>query len=522
MRGLSGASPKAGLVGLVAALTCGVACEASGPPRDAVYFLERLHQLDELPRLEPGTSELASTYDRAGGNALDGSTYPWIDGQRNVLMSVDGPGCIHRISTGDLEAVAATRIEILLDHGELVSMPVGEFFDPTLGPFAGGLMLSGPYPEVRYPTVRMPMPFAEHAEVRLISDDANWGVFWQIGYSRYPAQTPVETLTLPLDPRTARALDEAGAAWTDAVAGARRPEPPGIDLAQTLAPGERLSWTERGCGTIERVQVTIDPDWPGAWRSLRLRAIWDAQPDAPALAPAPAIDLPVAELMGAGDHVGLPEARYDSLIMGAADKLAYLRLPMPYREAATIELHNEGEVAMEVGLGLWRRRCAEQPPDFGYLHAQVVSAPAATADSPVAGPAQIPVHRLLDRDGRGKVVGTILRVEWPYEEFWWGEGDWQIWTDQALDEWPPLYHGTGTEEFYDGGWTGFDRKALSGVIKRRPGLVTVYGFMLNDAFNYERRVRMQVETLGLGLGDVVVTKQNPIWSSTVYWYDEAP
>lgn len=494
----------------LALLGCGEA-----EPRDAVYFLERLHDLDDLPRLEPAWSELSSTYDREGGNTFDGTTYPWVDGHRNVLLSVDGPGCIHRISTGELEAVAQTRIEISLDGGQLLAMSVGELFDPENGPFAGGLVHSGPYPEIRYPTVRMPIPFAEHAEVRLISETATWGSFWQIGYTRYEPGMPIETLTLPLDPRTQRALDEAGDAWTDAVAGARRLTAPDVVRAEMLEPGMSLHWGEVGCGTIEAMRITIVDDWPGAWRSLRLRATWDA-------AEAPAIELPVAEFLGAGDYVDNPLAHYDSLIMGAEDDRGWLRLPMPYRTAAQLDLHNDGDVSMPVELELWRSTCVDQPADFGYLHAEVRSADAAMPDGPVAGPLQVPVHVVHEREGRGKVVGTLLRVEWAYHDMWWGEGDWQIWTDQALGEWPPRYHGSGTEEFYDGGWTRFDRKALSGGIMPRPGLETVFGFMLNDAFSYERRIRMQVETMGLGLGHNVVLKQHPTWSTTVYWYDERP
>lgn len=508
--------PSAFVVG--ATLIAALACEPAQPPRDAIYFLERLHQLDTLPLLEPGDAELASTYDRDGLNALDGVTYPWSDGQRNVLLSVDGPGCIHRISTGDIAAVADTRIEIMLDYGELLSMTVGELFDTVSGPFAGGLVHSGPYPEVHYPTIRMPIPFAEHAEVRLIDEDQRWGVFWQIGYTRYAGDAQIETLSLPLAPGTARALEQAGQAWSDAVVGARRPPAPSVGVSESLGPDASLTWEDSGCGTIERISVAVETGQagdPAAWRALRLRVVWDHADD-------PAIELPLADFMGAGDYADDPELQFDSLIMGATSGRAYLRLPMPYREAAQIELRNEGETPVDVELRLWRKRCVEQPLEFGYLHAHVATAAAATADSPRAGPAQVPVHRLLDHEGRGKLVGALLRVEWPYEALWWGEGDWQVWSDQPFDAWPPRYHGTGTEEFFDAGWTRFDRKALAGAIKQRPGLVTVYGFMLNDAFSFERRLRVQVETVGLGLGDLVVSETHPLWSSTVYWYDELP
>jgi hypothetical protein len=195
---------------------------------------------------------------------------------------------------------------------------------------------------------------------------------------------------------------------------------------------------------------------------------------------------------------------------------------MPYREAAAIELSNAGPFPFEVELSLWREPCDEQPEDFGYFRATMAAAPAATVDSPVAGPLEIPVHRVFERVGRGKVVGTGLRVYWPYRHYWWGEGDWQIWVDQDVDSWPPSYHGTGTEEFYDGGWTRFDRRPLTGAVKQRPGLVTAYGFLLNDAINFETNIRMQVETVGLHEGNDVIVEQHPEWITTVYWYDENP
>jgi len=490
-------------------------CGELGPPRDAVYFLDRLHELDDLPRLERGQMALSLNYDPAGGNELDGRIYPWVDGYRNVLLSVDGPGCIHRISTGELDEVPDTTVEIRLDDGLLLTMSVTELFDPATGPFAGGLTLTGDYPAIRYPTIRMPMPFAEHAEVRLISPSQSWGSFWQIGYTRYDAELPVETLRLPMDPETADAFARAGAAWDDALTGRRRSPAADIERAQTLAPGEVLGWDERGCGTIERLDLALAPNVFESWDGLRLRARWDG-------AETPAIDLPVAEFMGSGYYVDDPSAWFDSLIMGQRQDRAYLRLPMPYREAAELELINEGAAALEVRLKLWRRRCVEQPVDFGYLHAAVETQFAASETSSTAGPMAVPIHRLLEREGRGKVVGTQLRVDWAYADEWWGEGDWQIWADEPFDAWPPRYHGTGTEEFYDGGWTAFHRKALAGWIKQRPGRVTIFGFRLNDAFNYERQLRMQVETVGLGIGEGIVTNQNPRWSSTVYWYDEQP
>jgi hypothetical protein len=34
--------------------------------------------------------------------------------------------------------------------------------------------------------------------------------------------------------------------------------------------------------------------------------------------------------------------------------------------------------------------------------------------------------------------------------------------------WPPSYHGTGTEEYFNSGWCKFDRKAVSGYVSVHP------------------------------------------------------
>lgn len=91
-----------------------------------------------------------------------------------------------------------------------------------------------------------------------------------------------------------------------------------------------------------------------------------------------------------------------------------------------------------------------------------------------------------------------------------------IWTDE--DGWPPSYHGTGTEEYFNSGWCRFDRKAISGFIKTHPGEVGVYTFHLNDAFQFRRNIRVAEETVGLDGGDILIHREHPIWGSTAFWY----
>ena len=109
----------------------------------------------------------------------------------------------------------------------------------------------------------------------------------------------------------------------------------------------------------------------------------------------------------------------------------------------------------------------------------------------------------------------MLHVDWPFEQ-WWGEGDWIIWSDE--DGWPPSYHGTGSEEYFNSGWCQFDRKAVSGFVTLRPGHPMVYSFHLNDAFQFQRSIRVVEEQMGNGLGNDIILRQHPLWSSTAYWY----
>jgi hypothetical protein len=127
----------------------------------------------------------------------------------------------------------------------------------------------------------------------------------------------------------------------------------------------------------------------------------------------------------------------------------------------------------------------------------------------------VPVHLVLEHEGRGKYIGVLLHENWPHQG-WWGEGDWLIWTDET--GWPPGYHGTGSEEYFNSGWCHFDRKAISGYVAVHPGYPTEYSFHLNDAFQFRNNIRVAVETMGYGQADQQIHEEHPIWASTAFWY----
>lgn len=498
---------------IVLALSVVAACNDEGHgdkgTRDVVSFLERLREVDHLPTLETSHTALASTWDRTGDN-FDGWGFDGIDGDTNVLLDVDGPGCIHRMFTGKLgDEVAGSRIQIFLDGKEapLFDLPVDDFFADSGGPFTPPLVTL-----LSYPGVLMPIPFSEHVRVQLRSDDPepNWGGYWQIAYTVYGDDVPVKSLEWPLAPRVQDEVGRVADTWLAALEPPEWPDEWAVSESLAIAAGETGTVEIEGCGEIRTMRVAVTPRTPEVMRDIRLRIAWDGLDFA-------SIDVPLGYFFGHGDYeADDTEAHFDSLLLGAGPGHATIRLPMPFEGGAMLSFENLSDVDVdELGVDLDISECESLPLDRGRLHAFWHERPAALVDAPTFGPLSVPGHVVLEREGRGKYVGALLGVDWPHEQ-WWGEGDWLIWSDE--DGWPPSYHGTGTEEYFNSGFVELDRMAISGHVKTDPGPVMLYSFHLNDAFSFEENIRVAVETLGLFDGDTILQETNPPWRTTAYYY----
>jgi hypothetical protein len=477
--------------------------------RDLVYFLRRLRQVDHLPELERAHTALASTWDRSGGNE-DGKDFKQLSGDRNVLLDVEGPGCVHRLYTGLLEeSVQGTRIQIFVDDlaTPLFDLPVQQFFSESEGVF--------PYPlltERFYPGSHFPIPFSERCRIQLTSDqpDKHWGIHWQVTYTTYPEGTPVRSLSWPPSAEEQEELGRVLGAWL--VALWAQPEPPkGWSVEQTLTiPAEGAQEVAlSGAGVIRELRVAAWPGTPEVLQGVRVLATWDGGDHA-------SVDVPLGYFFGHGDLGGDGAALFDSLLLGVTPEEAYSRFPMPFASGAVLRFENRSASAVKLRVRLDLEARASLPAAWGRFHATWRQEPAMSPDSPLVGPQSVPAHLVLERSGRGKYVGVLLHLSWPYLWSWWGEGDWLIWTDES--GWPPSYHGTGTEEYFNSGWTLFDRKPVSGYVSVRPGPVGLYSFHLNDAFQFQERIRVMVETQGSFGGEQLLPLLHPQWGTTAYWY----
>jgi len=467
--------------------------------RDFTYFMTRLHTVDHLCELDDSHTAMSSTWDRTGGNK-DGTDFKRIEGKNNILLDVDGPGCIHRIFTGRLgKDVAGTRIRIILDNNKepLFDMPVVRFFDYQNGPIQYPLVF-----HKTYPGTLLPIPFAKHCKVMLINEKANnWGNYWQITWTRYADDANVKSLIWPLNDREKAAMYKTAYKWLTAESTA--PLPPSkwtIDEKFALTKGQKHEIRIPGCGIIREMRAKVWPRNARFVKNIRMQIFWDGSDQ-------PSVDLPIGYFFGNGDYGHTHTTHYSSLVLGVLfNSVAYTRFPMPFSKGAVLRFENRGHAnAKEVTIQLDVEKCKSLPPDFGRFHTTWTEKRANSPDSPKFN--GNPVHMVLDRNGfQGKYVGVLLQVHWPTFA-WWGEGDWLIWSDE--NGWPPSYHGTGSEEYFNSGWGSFDRKAISGYIKMRPHDVCVYSFHFNDAFQFRNNIRVAEETW---------VKENPIWGSTAYWY----
>ena len=477
--------------------------------RDLIFFLQRLRTLDHLPELEASHTALSSTWDTNGLNN-DGNCYKNINDSVYILLDKDGPGCIHRIFTGrSYFEIHDTRLQIFTDgHNEPVfDVPVSDLFDPVRSPF--------PYPlasNKTYPGILFPIPFEKHIKVQLYNPLAeNWGNYWQVVYTTYPDNIKVKSITYPFSISENKEIQKVVNTWLEAERNPPiMPEKWPFNQKIKIKAGENGVITLKETGIIRQMVISASPNKAETWRNTRLLIYWDGNKSK-------SIDVPLGYFFGNADYASM--FQYNSMLTGITADGAYSMFPMPFEKGARIIFCNQNmeDIELEVKMNIEVKESLQ--PNDGRFHATFneVQPYDKNYDSlPRFGKSPKPFFITLKKNsGPGKYVGTLLHVAWPHKDIWWGEGDWLFWTDE--EGFPPSYHGTGSEEYFNSGWCYFDRKAISGYIKMRPGNVNVYSYHLNDAFQFTKNIRIAVEIWWWP--DEIMKS---IWGCTAFWYANPP
>ena len=228
------------------------------------------------------------------------------------------------------------------------------------------------------------------------------------------------------------------------------------------------------------------------------------------------VDAPLGEFFGSGLGGYRVAALMSSVDPAARTLTAWW--PMPYRSSATVTLVNGSHTAI-TGAAVsttaapdpqWARRLSPMG-DAGYFRA--------TANNAATTPGQD--FPFLDARGTGKFVGvshTMTGVG--YRGYL--EGDERVYVDGART---PQIHGTGTEDFYEGGWY-FNRDTFTDPLNGESGheagfsgcpagkdCTSTYREMIGDAVPFTSSLRFGIEHGG-------VDEEQADYASTAFWYGQ--
>jgi hypothetical protein len=295
-----------------------------------------------------------------------------------------------------------------------------------------------------------------------------------------------------------------------------------VTLLDTVGPGKvtHIYWTTIGASRFH-------------FRQLILRGWWDGEST-------PSIESPLGDLFLIPHCTPCPLHSLAAVVNdGGAAFLSWganLYLPMPFNNAARFDLSYDvipGHPADVVRF--WYHIELEHWPtpfanNVGRLHAQwrrenpAVPAAGTTPNVTLHDAAHATGQDnvvALDATGRGQMVGLHLQVD-NLGGGWWGEGDDMVFIDgQPGVQWPPAYHGTGTEEIFGGGacpdrsyagpYTGFH------MIEHPDysGKTAMYRWCLADPIRFERSLVWSIE-------HGHANNYGNDYTSVAYWYQAEP
>jgi hypothetical protein len=513
---------KTGLIALVAACLAPAPGAAAAPitAKGPVGY-DSLRRLDLLPLLRPGVqARQFSSYDRLGFNN-DGvrGTYSCLRrtaAGECVIAEHDGPGEVDSLwFTRDRGVVTRNGVlRVELDGRTVVDAPLQSVVNGGLGGAFAFPLVANAFQSSGGVYVKVPMAFRSRMQITTSATPLYHHVAWRA----FGDDTGVNTF----DP----AENAADVLATLHAAGLRDPKPavPGATteaLPFALPPGRSITLTRHGGSgvitalslrlrSISAPRATLPLPRTDLFRFLRVRIYFDG---------VRTVDAPIGEFFGSGVAPATVRA-----LMFSSSPLAFGWLnawwPMPYARGASISLYNGSRTSVFAADA--RITSAHSPTwggliksgQAGHFHATSLRGyTSAGRDWP-----------LLVRSGRGLVVGVVQSMRGAtglrgVAQRGYLEGDESVSVDGASTA---LYHGTGTEDFYEGGFYflhGPFTRPLTGAPVHRVGGVAcpladctgAYRLRVGVAIPFTRSIRFTIEH---GNRNLV----RGFYGSTVLWY----
>lgn len=467
-----------------------------------VNMLTDMERLSVLPDVGEKTSEWTSR-DRA--SAYSGGAYTnWsanndgsgfirteADGGK-VMAEMTGPGCIWRIWSAQANS---GHVKIFLNGSgtPAVDLPFNQYFDRSQSPFnysslvynaAGGL------------DNYVPIPYASSCKVVAYND---WGAYYHISYTTFPAGTVVPTFTRNLTSTELNALATVDSFFNNSLgsdpAGTRTGQTTttnnyNVGSGQTVTP---LDYSGQGAITGFKVKVnnlsTKQDQW-AALRQLTVSIYWDSEA-------APSVWAPLGDFFGTACGFN----SYKSLPLGVqSDGWMYCYWYLPFSSRARIVIGNDGTVSRNVDVSLTRAPLTKAINTLARFHAKW------NRGSFINGSGRWPDYKVMSTNGRGRFLGFMLHLFKSNDgvapgsapgDYWWGEGDEKFFVD---GETTPSWFGTGSEDYFGYAWATPDyfSKAYHNQIYNEGGIHTkgnrvLSRFQISDCVPFQTSIEADIE-----------------------------
>lgn len=441
--------------------------------------VKQLMKIDLLPQYRHGQHmEQVSSYDRTGGND-DGFSgkYSYLRKEKGnlVLAEFEGPGVVNRIWTPtptedtllfyfDGEKTARLKIKF----SDLFSGKVYPFVKPVCSNEIGGYYSY------------IPIPFKQSLKIVYQGEKI---MFHQIQYRKLPGLN-VETWTGRFSESDRQLLSEVAGLWADitpTIQNYAAGLSAGIQTEEktfTIQPGEEVTFFDHSsAGRIAGFDIDGGTSFEGLYKDLLLSAKWDNEP-------VEAIHAPVADFFGYA--YGKPAMR--SMVMGRQGTTNYCYLPMPFDRSATMKLiyqKREGvqQNPLSVNVKVYYNNNKRDQKKEGKFYTVW------RREKPEIGT----FHRFLHTKGKGHYVGTIHSAQGlrPGMTLFF-EGD-----DSTSVDGRMRMHGTGSEDYYNGGWYALLDRWDRGISMPIHGSLDyslpmnrtgAYRFFLSDKITFEKEI----------------------------------
>ncbi|PIB80812.1 glycoside hydrolase family 172 protein [Mycobacterium celatum] len=473
-------------------------------------------RLDRLPYLSPDTQSLqVSSFDRSGGD-FDIST-----GNKNGsggCLAFGGAGCViaEDHGAGEIDSIWFTRdggnvtalgtIRIELDGQTAIDAPLQSLVDGALGaPFVWPLVANAAQsPGGVY--VKVPMPYRESMRISVASNLE----YYHVDYRHFSTADGVTTFS-----RSDTALDVVAMLRAAGTADPKPAAPTAVHTSRVvdLPAGHGVTIAEStGPASVSALHLWLPTDQ--LLSGLRLQIEFDGETR---------VDSPLGEFFGAG--LGANDVRsllFATIPQPGGPLSLSAWWPMPFARSAQVAIVN---TTGDPVAGIDSDVVITPDPQWGPALASG-RAGYFTARSH-AGPTTAGQDWLFaDEHGHGKFVGvshTIrgsrIRTSFSDDAPYFLEGAERVYTDGAES---PQWYGTGTEDFYEGGWYFKNGKHFSDPLTGQPDqrtatggcadyCVAAYRLMLPEAIDYHSAIRFGIEH---GKRNMV----QPDYSSTAFLY----